>query len=119
MVQYNYVGLTNLSMALKTELAKAIPVKDISSGIDSHIFKSIKSGVRVKKFTDRKLYTTGLDTHGYNNISKSRGGMIDNVTHPFYATDHTIETTDLPPYIKERLKDMSKTPNLDWLLPLS
>ena len=76
-VLYNYRGLTNLNMCLKTEHIKKLPKSTIKKGIDGYIYNNCLKISKImrrefKHYYDDNLYNDSIDTHGLNNISVNR-----------------------------------------------
>ena len=76
-VLYNYRGLTNLNMCLKTDHIKKLPKSTIKKGIDGYIYNNCLKISKImrrefKHYYDDNLYNDSIDTHGLNNISVNR-----------------------------------------------
>lgn len=105
-VQYGYNMLTNLSMALDTNLMRKVKSKKIYKGIDGYIYHQAKLKCRTPfyEYSDPTLHMDGLDTHGHNNISVNRESFFNNIRIPFKETDVTLDNTLLPKNVIKRLK---------------
>ena len=110
-VLYNYNGLTNLNMCLKTKYIKTLPYSDLQRGIDGYIYNHMlaKIGGDAKHFKDNELYTDSIDTHGLNNISKNRETFFKTKSHIFTITNLTIKDLGLDELVTERLIGLTKS----------
>jgi hypothetical protein len=93
-VLYDYHGLTNLNMSLKTFHMKNLPMAGLKKGIDgyiyNHVVKNCKNIQRqFKRYFDEELYNDSIDTHGYNNISLGREKFFDDKPNIFSVVDLT------------------------------
>ncbi len=95
---------TGLQMAVSTNLIRNIPYAEKHKLIDNWMFNSCKP--KRKKALMKNF--DSLATHGYNNISKNRGKMIDKHMPPFYKT--AVRPADiLPEDVEIRLRKLIKT----------
>ena len=105
-IMYNGGAKTNLDMAMNARHARRLPMMQRNKGIDGAIYNFIKTRCKVmKKFTIKGNRGAGVDTDGYNNISKKRVSFYDSIRCPFVASDKQIEEI-LPSDIVERIKKM-------------
>ena len=91
-ILYEYKGLTNLNMSLKTEYMKNLPFSKLKSGIDGYIYNhcviSCKNASRnFRRYFDDELYNDSVDTHGHNNISHARESYFDTKPNIFTKTN--------------------------------
>jgi len=104
---YDKVAKTNLHMAFKSKYAQYLESSSQKSGIDGLLLKTIsKINPNIQIFTCNKLLPDGIDTDGYNNISKRRINNYVSIGFPFVKTDKTIEEIGLPNHIIENIKKM-------------
>ncbi len=103
--QENRKALTHLHMTFKAKYAKYLKSSTRSRGVDGFLFKTIKKiNPKFKIFVDKQLLMDGIDTDGYNNISKERIDYYNNVKWPFIASDKKLEDTEIPQYVVEKIK---------------
>jgi hypothetical protein len=109
-VLYNYNGLTNLNMCLKTKYIKTLPYSDLQRGIDGYIYNHMlgKIGGDAKHYKDNVLYTDSIDTHGLNNISKNRETFFKTKSHIFTITNLNINELGLDQQIVNRITSLTK-----------
>jgi len=93
-ILYDYNGLTNLNMSLKTQHIKNLPNVNLKKGIDGFIYNHTitnckKTNQQFRRYFDQELYNDSVDTHGFNNISVSREGYFDNKPNIFTITNLT------------------------------
>jgi len=98
-ILYDFKGLTNLNMGLKTSFIKSLPKTDLKRGIDGYIYNhclkvASSTGKILKHFYDYKLYKDSVDTHGFNNISLDREKFFESKPHIFKIQKEQLE--DLP-----------------------
>jgi len=107
-IEYTTKMSTNLSMALRTDVMRRIKTKEIHKGIDNYIYNQSKLLTKglFFEYRDDELYTDGIDTHGYNNISTKRQSFFDDVRMPFSETEKTLKDLNSPKEIKERINDL-------------
>ena len=106
-ILYNYSGLTNLNMSLKTKYIKTLPKSNLKKGIDGYIYKHCKSlNPDLKHYYDPILYHDSVDTHGFNNISLSREEFFDTKPQIFITTNLTLNNLGFNPYTKFKIKKM-------------
>jgi len=103
---YDYLGLTNLNMATKTEYVRSLVDKKLKKGIDAYVYTHIMSlkNNKLKKFLDESIYPDSLDTHGYNNISVSRGQIMETRPDIFKKTNVTLHNLNLSDEIINKIK---------------
>ncbi len=107
LIQYNANALTNLHMGLKSIYAKQFRSHNRNTGIDGFLFNTIKSiNPNMKRFTYNELLSDGIDTDGYNNISKRRSTYYNSVKFPFIETNKKLNEIGLPEYIIDNIKKM-------------
>jgi hypothetical protein len=111
-ILYDYKGLTNLNMSLKTEYIKTLPFSPLKKGIDGYIYNwsalSCKNnGKQFQRFFDDELYEDSVDTHGHNNISMAREDYFD--TKPAIFTNQNLKYFNLGwnETVKESIEDSS------------
>lgn len=110
MIQYSYNARTNLDMAFRTKYARQIPLSSLRKSIDGFLFTNMMAlnpKAKAKRYTG--LMLNGLDTDGYNNISKRRCRYYDHVTYPFMKTDLHITDLLLPDKVIEKLLTLKTT----------
>ena len=98
-ILYDYVGLTNLNMSLKTDFIKSLPYSDLKRGIDGYIHNHCdsvckKQNRKLNHYYDKTLYKDSVDTHGFNNISVDREKFFESKPHIFKIQQTQLE--DLP-----------------------
>ncbi len=106
LVLYNIKSLTNLNMGFKTSYARKIPNSDLKRGIDGFLFNmfgKIKKK-KLKVFQDNTLYNTGIDTHGFNNISIKRELFFDQKPNIFKKTNKKLNDLDIDADIIKKIK---------------
>jgi len=92
-----------LNMSARTDCMRNLPLSDRASCVDGWLVKNINPQ---KVFVDdSNNWKFGVDTHGYNNISKKRSKFFNKIEFPFVETDLRIDNL-LPKDIVERLKLM-------------
>jgi len=104
----NPFGKTALNMALSMDVARDIQFKDEKwSGVDGWLYKSaLKIMPALKTIThDEPRWSKGVDTHGCNNISKSRSQYFARVTPPFRPTSVGLADC-VPPDVCDGLQHM-------------
>lgn len=112
-VLYDYKGLTNLNMSLKTEYIKSLPFSNLKSGIDGYIYNhSIvlckKSNRNFRRYFDDEVYVDSIDTHGHNNISHSRESFFDTKPNIFSQTNLKISDLGWNETVKNSITTKSK-----------
>ena len=95
-ILYDYKGLTNLNMSLKTEYIKTLPFSPLKKGIDGYIYNhsiiSCKQASRnFRRYFDDELYNDSIDTHGHNNISHARESYFDTKPNIFSKTNLSVD----------------------------
>lgn len=106
-ILYNGGHLTNLDMAMASKHAKNIPMTKKNKGIDGHLFRHCKNNNdRFIKKTIKGIRGAGIDTDGYNNISKKRITFYDNVRPPFIDHGVNLDIVGLPTDITKKIKEM-------------
>lgn len=118
-ILYDFKGLTNLNMCLKTEYIKTLPKSNINKGIDGYIYNHClntlkKSGKSLKRFYDNTLYQDSVDTHGYNNISKNREEYFTTKPNIFKPTKLNLNNL----VIGEKIKNVDNV-NYDLTIIIS
>lgn len=104
MIQYSYKARTNLNMAFRTRYARQIPLSSIRKSIDGFLYTNMMAlNPKAKPYRYHGLPLNGLDTDGYNNISRGRARYYDQVNYPFSRTDLHITDLLLPAEVIERL----------------
>ena len=94
-----------LNMGIRAELLKRIPSgHNVRSSVDSWLFQQIRAK-QVENLISPNLLD-GIDSDGFNNISKARATKIKTDFPPFEGTDYQIRD-HLPPEIADRLDEMS------------
>lgn len=108
LIEYTTNMKTNLSMALRTDVMKQIPTKEIYKGIDSYIYTQAKMSTKglFFEYHDDNLYMDSLDTHGHNNISIKRQSFFEDVRLPFKETHVKLKDLTIPKEIKNRINDL-------------
>lgn len=108
-ILYDFDGLTNLNMCLKTKFIKTLPYNNLKRGIDGYIYKYLKSNTddNVKHFKDRNLYSDSIDTHGLNNISVDRENFFSTKPHIFKVTNLNLVELGLDQVLIDRIKNLS------------
>lgn len=108
LIEYTANMKTNLSMALRTDVMRQIPTKEIYKGIDGYIYTLAK--MRTKglffEYHDENLYMDGLDTQGHNNISIKRQSFFEDVRLPFQKTHVKLKELTMPNKIKQRINGL-------------
>ena len=79
---------TGLQMYLSTKLARKIPRIPRERIIDLWIYRTVKPD-KPKKDSSNHWKET-LWTHGFGNISQSRGDLLNPIQPPFYRTDKRL-----------------------------
>jgi hypothetical protein len=92
-----------LNMGAKTEDVRKLSFEAVRAKVDGWLVKNIDPKRVFINETDDWLY--GVDTHGFNNISKKRSKFFSDIVFPFVETDLKIQLF-LPDDIVERLKSM-------------
>ena len=96
---------TNLHMAFKSIYAKELQSTNKVRGIDGYLFNTIRAIKRnVKKYSCDKLLTDGIDTDGFNTISKARSNYYKKTDFPFVPCEETIHGIGLPDDIVTRIQ---------------
>jgi hypothetical protein len=74
-----------LNMAVKYSLMSLLTEVDCRKGVDRKIYTQIerKNGKMKVVYNESNSYLTGIDTDGYNNLSKSRASKIVRPAAPF------------------------------------
>lgn len=104
-ILYRRFDKKNLHMTFKSKYANKLISFNKNSGIDGFLLKTIKEiNPIMTQYTYKELLSDGLDTDGYNNISKGRNNYYTNTKEPFYKTDKKLEDIGLPRYILEKIK---------------
>lgn len=104
-VLYDIESLTNLNMGFSTQFIRNLPESNLNSGIDGFLFKTFEKQKRdFRVYRDKELYSSGLDTHGFNNISKRREEYFDSKPHIFKSTDLDLKDLDIKKTIIDKLK---------------
>lgn len=104
-ILYKRFDKKNLHMTFKSKYAKRLGSYDKNIGIDGFLLKTIKKiNPKMEKYTHKELLSDGLDTDGYNNISKNRVDYYENTREPFFKTDVKLEQIGLPNYVLEQIK---------------
>jgi len=111
-ILYEFKGLTNLNMSLKTEYMKNLPFSKLKSGIDGYIYNhcviSCKQVSRnFRRYFDDKLYNDSIDTQGHNNISHSRESYFDTKPNIFTKTNLSVNDLGWPYNIKNSINSTS------------
>lgn len=99
---------TALNMAVRTDLVRELPSIDVRSGVDGWIFRSCSriKNERLKVFMDTSdAWKGGIDTHGFNNISKARGKRIKIGIGVFKKKQMDINEM-LPENVANRINDI-------------
>lgn len=109
MITYSHNMVTNLSMALDTDLMRKIKRKQIYKGIDGYLYHTAKRicPTPFYEYSDPDLHLDGLDTHGLNNISIHRESFFNDVRAPFSTTTKTLDDTLIPKKIINKIKKLS------------
>lgn len=112
---YDHLGITNLNMATKTDYVKTVVDKKLKKGIDSFVYTHILSlkNNKLKRFLDENIYPDSLDTHGYNNISLSRGQTMEKRPDIFKKTNLTLHNLNLTDEVINRLMFLTNTLNVN------
>jgi hypothetical protein len=111
LIQYNNTikGRTHLNMGFKSKYAKQLISDKRLSIVDGFLLNHIKKlNPKMKHFTFETLIPNGIDTDGYNNISKKRINYYTTTKHPFSPTTETIKTIGLPEDVVEKIIRMRK-----------
>jgi len=109
-ILYNFNGLTNLNMCTKTKYIKTLPNSSLKKGIDGYIYNHLKKNANgiIKHFKDTNLYLDSVDTHGFNNISKSRENFFYTKPDIFTITNLELKDLSLPNEINEKLLKLTE-----------
>jgi hypothetical protein len=113
-IEYNLNTLTGMHMAVRTNLARILPIVDRYRAVDGWFIHTLIK-LRHKKGKSLKCYMSSseewrhiLCTNGLNNISTGRYSYFTNVRLPFYETD--IKLGDIVPEdIYIRLKGITRS----------
>jgi hypothetical protein len=107
-ILYNYDGMTNLNMCLKTKYIKTLPFSEIKRGIDGYIYRHLKksNGDQIKHYKDENLYLDSIDTHGLNNISVDRESFFVTKPNIFTITNLMLENLGIDQKIIEKIKSI-------------
>lgn len=99
---------TALDMSARASLVRNLPQSELLKGIDRWLFDCMgqAKGSRLKVHEDTSDdWGGGIDTHGYNNISKKRGDLIAQKKQVYFHCDAEIHDL-LPAEVADRLKAM-------------
>ena len=95
--------MTNLNMAFKSDYARNIPFSKAKKSIDGFLYNHVRRSGQIRHFTDITIHPDGIDTHGYNNISKNR--QLSNKTR-FLQGNTKFEQTTIPAYVIEKIRTL-------------
>ncbi len=103
MTIYNAKKITNVNIALKTNLLKKFYNPDDSKkrGIDYLIFTQINNNQKLLTYVDINLYTNGFFSDGFNTLSIHRSKLYDK--WPFEKTNIKLEDLTISSNIKEKI----------------
>lgn len=90
-----------LNMAFCMKSARKLPNEERKKLVDGWLYNNLN--IKNPCDIDPKHWKLGVDTHGLNNISKSRQKYFKKEKHPFYKTDYKVDYY-LPKDVVERLK---------------
>lgn len=95
-ILYDYNGLTNLNMSLRTQHIKNLPNSSLKKGIDGFIYNHVitnckKTNKSFRRYFDEEIYNDSVDTHGFNNISLSRESFFDDKPNIFSIVDIPVD----------------------------
>lgn len=97
---------TALNMAFRTEYACKLEASSVRKGVDRWLLNQctrIKGSDLKVGVDDSDDWRNGVDTHGYNNLSRRRGKFFDFVTTPFEKTNLTLRDC-VPEDVYEKLR---------------
>jgi hypothetical protein len=111
-ILYDFNGVTNLNMGLKTKYIRTLPKSDLKRGIDGYIYNHClkvikKSRKKIKHYYDNVLYTDSVDTHGLNNISIGREVYFTSKPNIFKVTNLTLNDFTIGAKINNRLNNLN------------
>ena len=89
----NYFHPCRLNMAWKTSLIKKLPDNKVRKSVDGYLYNTLKAIVPIIPYRNKSFHI-GVDTHGYNNISK-RAQFFTKPNNIFKPTEVDI-TEELP-----------------------
>lgn len=99
---------THLNMAISGLHARNLPVSKLLRKIDGWMFEYCRrASSTFSKQTDNNDYG-GVDTHGLNNISKSRETFFQNPQPPFLPSTKKLEDLGLPESVSARLRKQAR-----------
>jgi hypothetical protein len=95
--------LTSLNMAAKTMDVRTVMKRNVRKGVDGWLFSSLNPKSVYLNTSDS--WKKGLEVHHFMNLSAGRTSMFFFPRNPYHATSLK---PDIPEYIMEKLKTMTK-----------
>lgn len=99
---YKMTSKPALNMCMSAKHARSIPLSNKTSSIDRFLYESIKN----KNVYQTNKRHKGVDLHGANNISKTRGELIVSYSSPFRFTTKSISEIGLPDKVVKMINDI-------------